>query len=98
MFKIENNFAPDYLNRMFQKQSNIHDHHTRSSVRGCLYTRRGNGATQLKSFQYYGVNVRNSLQKSLRDIKSLDVFKSKCKLYFKDIFKVDSFVNYDFSV
>ena len=98
MFKIENNLAPDYLNHMFQKQSDIHDHHTRSSASGCLHTTRGTGATHLKSFQYYGAKVWNSLPKSFRDIKSLDVFKLKCKLYFMDIFKAVSFVNYDFSV
>ena len=82
--------APEYLNHMFQKQFDIHDHHTSSSVSGCLYTTRDNGATHLKSFKYYGAKFRNLLPKSFRDIKYLDVYKSKCNLYFMDIFKADS--------
>ena len=50
MLKVENNLAPEYLNHMFQKQSDSHDHHNRPSASGCPYTIRGNGATNLKSF------------------------------------------------
>ena len=91
-FKVENNLAPEYLNHVFQKQSDIHDHCTRSCVSGCLHTTRGNGANHLKSFEYCGAKVWNSPPKSFRDIKSLDVFKSKCELCFMDIFKADTFL------
>ena len=86
MFKIESNIAPPYLTNMFHKSSDVHNHYTRSSSNKSFLCPGGNGKLYTKTFAYYGTKLWNSLPTNLKIIKSLDLFKVRCKTYFMDKF------------
>ena len=57
MFKIIKGDAPSYLTEAFQSISSVHNHTTKQSSIGDLFTNRGKKAYFLKTFRYYGSKV-----------------------------------------
>ena len=98
VFKVINDMAHGYLSDLATRASDVREHHTRYSTSGCLYRSRGEGSIYVKTFKVYGTKVWNSLPKELRNINSYSDFMCKCKSYFMDKFKNQSFNNYGFIV
>ena len=71
-------------------------HRTRAAVNH-FFKIRGTGHTYLKLFRYYGANVWNLLPTEICHTESIENFKVKCKAYFMDKIKSDSYVKYDCS-
>ena len=97
LYKVNNNIAPPYLSEMFVKTAEVHQHRTRAAVNSHFFKIRGTGHTYLKSFRYYGAKVWNLLPTEIRHTESIENFKIKCKAYFMDKIKSDSYVKYDWS-
>ena len=98
MFKIESNIAPPYLTNMFLRSSELHNHNTRSSSHKSFVCPGGQGKLYTKTFAFYGTKLWNSLPSHLKDIKSLELFKSRCKTHFMDKFISQSDLKYGFTV
>ena len=75
--------------------SDVDNHLTCSSANGCLFRPRGAGT---KSFKFYGTKIWNSLPTDLRNVSAHSLFKIRCKSYFMDKFKDESFSKYGFIV
>ena len=97
LYKVNNNIAPPYLSEMFVKTAEVHQHRTRADVNSHFFKIRGTGHTYLKLFRYYGAKVWNLLPTEIRPTESIENFKVKCKAYFMDKIKSDSYVKYDWS-
>ena len=98
MHKIINDMAPSYLSDVATNASDVHNHLTRSSANGCLFRPRGAGTVYTKSIKFYGTKIWNSLPKDLRNVSAHSLFKIRCKSYFMDKFKDESFSKYGFIV
>ena len=77
---------------MFAKTAEVHQHRTRAAVNSHFFKFRGTGYTYLKSFRYYGAKFLNLLPTGIRYTESIENFKVKCKAYFVDKIKSDSYL------
>ncbi len=77
MFKCIKGNAPPYLSDLFNKPSHERSYSTRSSNNGNLFVPRPNSNYMKKTFHYSGTVLWNSLPTSLKNIQTIDAFKSQ---------------------
>ena len=84
-FKAINRLSPSCFHNYFQPNSVIHRIGTRQSTRGDLYKTIKNTTTYgLKSVQYFGSKLWNTLPLFIRVAGTVAVFRSKLKTHFLD--------------
>ena len=76
-YKCTNNLAPPYLCDRFVKHTEVHQRASRN--RGMLQIPHSRTSTGQRSFLYKGVKIWNELDRALKHIPSLRVFKSKLR-------------------
>ena len=85
-------------NKLVCAQCTYHGlHRTRAAVNSHFFKIKGTGHTYLKLFRYYGAKVWNLLPTEIRPTESIENFNVKCKAYFMDKIKSNSYVKYDWS-
>ena len=77
MYKVYNNFLPQYFIDMFVPNCTVHSHNTRQ--RDDFHVPYHRLASTSNSIRVYGVNVWKSICKDIRNMKSLKLFRTKYK-------------------
>ena len=95
MWKIINNQAPLYLQDNFTTVRQIHDKQTRQNTKTQLYVPKYKLDYGKRTFKYIGSTLWNGLPESLRNIKSIVLFKENYKSYIKPkVFKTSIFFSH----
>jgi hypothetical protein len=79
VYKALNNLGPYALSDMFTYVSDIHDRVTRQAVNDDLYISQVRTNYMKKSLQYAGAYLWNKLPPYVRNVNSVNLFKSSCK-------------------
>ena len=75
MYKIHNNLSPSYLRRIFTNTSNVHSHNLRNSELN-YYVSRPRTESAKGSLHYRGSVLWNKIPSEIRNLPSLNVFKT----------------------
>ena len=75
MYKIHNDLSPSYLRRIFTNTSNVHSHNLRNSELN-YYVPRPRTESAKGSLHYRGSVVWNEIPSEIRNLSSLNVFKT----------------------
>ena len=75
MYKIHNDLSPSYLRRIFTNTSNVHSHNLRNSELN-YYVPRPRTESAKGSLHYRGSVVWNKISSEIRNLPSLNVFKT----------------------
>ena len=77
MYKITHKLCPDYLHLALSRRSDIHDYYTRNVHNFDISARRT--AQSCKSFLYCAPLLYDSLPEDIKQAKSIDSFRKKCR-------------------
>ena len=94
MFNIMNKTAPSYLIDIFKESKTVHNYNTRHSGKRNLFIARGNGTEYIKTFQFFGNKLWNSLPTKIRQASSMVKFKRHSSNNFMGIIKSVNYTQY----
>ena len=81
VFKALNNLTPDYVSQLIVKQSDYHNRTLRSTSNDLLHIPRSHSSYLDHSFSVKGPTLWNSLPSNIRQLSSLNTFKTSLKSY-----------------
>ena len=85
VFKAINKLSPKYFHNYFTPNSSAHGFGTRQATRGDLFlSLKRNTLYGLKTVQYFGSKLWNTLPLFIRVAGSISIFRSKLKTHFID--------------
>ena len=80
MFRYFNNMLPSSFNDFFCLNKDVHRYNTRSFAN--IHKTQARTNYQKHSIKHKGISVWNNLTKSIKEVKSFNLFRKKIKIYF----------------
>ena len=88
VYDCVNHITPDYFSDYFRHVSDVHSICTRQAIRDHLFIeRRRTTQCGIRSVQYSGAKLWNSIPVELRSLKSVSQIRAKLKVYFLSQYK-----------
>ena len=87
VYKIKNGLSPDYLTGAFTAVKDVHSHFTRGSLSDFHISGPGISSLSQKSFGCTAKKEWNSLPSDLKQIRLLNIFKSRLRSYLLSQYK-----------
>ena len=86
VYECVNGLSPAYFADFFNLLSNKHMFMTRQSTKGNLFLKRRNYQYGIRSIQFSGVKLWNSIPPNIRASESLNTFRNELKKYYISFF------------
>ena len=87
MYKTGNGHGPEICKESFHDISSIHEHATRSAVKGDLFVPRKTTSIAQQVISVGGSRLWNTIPSTIRNAQSIDTFKVKLKEHYLNIQK-----------
>ena len=87
MYKTVNGHGPEICKEAFYDISRIHEHATRSAVKGDLFVPRKTTSIAQQAVSVVGARLSNIIPPTIRNAQSIDIFKVKLKEHYLNLQK-----------
>ena len=87
MYKTVNGHGPEICKESFHDISSIHEHATRSAVKGDLFVPRKTTSIAQQAISVAGPRLWNMIPSTIRNAQSIHTFKVKLKEHYLNIQK-----------
>ena len=93
MYKTVNGHGPEIRKGTFHNISSIHEHATRSAVKGDLFVPRKTTSIAQQAVSVAGPRLWNMIPSTIRNAQSIDTFKIRLKEHYLNIQKAQEQCN-----
>ena len=87
MYKTVNGHGPEIRKEAFHDISSIHEHATRSAIKGDLFVPRKTTSIAQQAVSVAGPRLWNVIPSTIRNAQSIDTFKVRLKEHYLNIQK-----------
>ena len=87
MYKTVNGHGPEICKESFHDISSLHEHATRSAVKGDLFVPRKTTSIAQQAVSVAGARLWNMIPSTIRNAQSIDIFKVKPKEHYLNLQK-----------